>query len=930
MKVSVNAAMCAAMLSALLGARAVAEDVYYDVPVNELRITSGELPGNLREINSTTFGDVVDPYVRLDGEGEAYLYPEEHGNARWVSFDRPRTRLGVRVAHKDAVQGTMFLPKSGGGMSIVRFEVPADQAAAEAKRGFHRGKQFYYARWRDRDVPGGAWFRYQAHQASKQAGHGDPQNAPNVNRGFDDDNLGGLIDFFSGGRAMSENLQLDRLLPEARGGGDAMVDLAAIEGITIEPYDFASKIKGKQIEVDPLSKLVPHDQHVLFFRSFGSLRATMHELAAGSDLFSIAEPITTNAHLFARYERQLCLPLDRRLVDLAHAAIGEIALTGSDPYFDMGTDVAVLMQVRQAGAIEVFVALGHQAAKQQRGDVQPIEAEHRGVKYRGITTPDRAYCSLVATLGDAVVVTNSEQQMRRVIDAHRGEVEAIAGLEEYRFFRDRYARSAEAESGLLFLSDATIRRWCSPRWRIGVERRVRAAAVLAHAHAELIDRSRTGEAKRGPIKPFAPIPGGGTLELTDHGLDESVYNTPQFMTPIAELNIERVTRREADRYQQWRRGYERNWTARFDPIALRFHIGADRTEADLTVMPLIAGTDYRQFIDVTRGVAIRQESGDRHANTLLHIAMAVNRKSAVVQQVNGLLRGMMPEGAPVEPLGWLGESVAIYVDDDPFWREARGMTDVERARFMERNVNRMPIVARVDVADRLQFAAFMAAARAYVDQTAPGTVRWENRKHGEQTYVRVSALNGRNAAEEMFAIYYAITSDAIVLTLNEEALKRAMDRDRARDAAAPDEPPTAAKDTMPWLGDSLGFHLDRKAVDVVMSIFGDDLRQRQQAAAWSNIPILNEWRRLYPQRDPVEVHRAMFGVTLMDPAGGSYSWDTRYQTMASQRYGHPGEPREGPVRPAQLESIRALNFGLTFEADGLRARAVLHRFAPAE
>jgi hypothetical protein len=47
--------------------------------------------------------------------------------------------------------------------------------------------------------------------------------------------------------------------------------------------------------------------------------------------------------------------------------------------------------------------------------------------------------------------------------------------------------------------------------------------------------------------------------------------------------------------------------------------------------------------------------------------------------------------------------------------------------------------------------------------------------------------------------------------------------------------------------------------------------------------------------------------------------------MASTIYGHPGEPKEGPPAPPVLSSFAAGSFGLTFENQGLRARAELAR-----
>src|SRR3954447_19619454 len=60
--------------------------------------------------------------------------------------------------------------------------------------------------------------------------------------------------------------------------------------------------------------------------------------------------------------------------------------------------------------------------------------------------------------------------------------------------------------------------------------------------------------------------------------------------------------------------------------------------------------------------------------------------------------------------------------------------------------------------------------------------------------------------------------------------------------------------------------------------------------------------------------------------GGGYAWNERYRTMESSVYGSAGDPRRPDVEPAgTLGAVEAGDFGLTFEHDGLRARAVLER-----
>src|SRR6185295_17610682 len=103
--------------------------------------------------------------------------------------------------------------------------------------------------------------------------------------------------------------------------------------------------------------------------------------------------------------------------------------------------------------------------------------------------------------------------------------------------------------------------------------------------------------------------------------------------------------------------------------------------------------------------------------------------------------------------------------------------------------------------------------------------------------------------------------------------------------------------------------------------------EAMQRLSWANIPILNEWKRLYPQSDPVAMHEKLWGVKLLCPAGGKYVWNEKYLTMESTVLGHPGEPKAPPRDKllTPLARLRSGNFGLTFENQGLRARVVIER-----
>ena len=103
---------------------------------------------------------------------------------------------------------------------------------------------------------------------------------------------------------------------------------------------------------------------------------------------------------------------------------------------------------------------------------------------------------------------------------------------------------------------------------------------------------------------------------------------------------------------------------------------------------------------------------------------------------------------------------------------------------------------------------------------------------------------------------------------------------------------------------------------------GDDGYRRQlQGRAWKNIPILNEWKRLFPNRDPVELHAKLTGIRLVCPAGGKYVWNDRWKTYESSVFGHCAEPKHGPEDCLPFEGWTWGNFGVTLEKEGVRARA---------
>ncbi len=332
-------------------------------------------------------------------------------------------------------------------------------------------------------------------------------------------------------------------------------------------------------------------------------------------------------------------------------------------------------------------------------NAQPIKGEVNGLAYRGVRSEDRDICCYIATSSGVVIVTNSPYQLEQFVQVTSGKVPSLASLDEFTFFRSRYRVGDANETAFLFLSDATIRRWCGPRWRIATSRRTRDAAVVAEIQASQLDRLVEGNVQPGPVYTDLPV-GGGQLTLTGDGVHGSTIGSLAFMTPIAEMKMDRVTQAEAVAYRQWRDRYQSNWRWAFDPIGLRLGIQRENVSADLTVMPLIWGSDYRSLVSFSQGAAFQPDAGDLH-DALAHATLAINTKSPSLQQQTNIAR-MITGNAQMDPLSWLGDSVSVYVDDDPFWNELAQVPTDQVNEFMEKQGWRIPLAVRAEVIQRTE------------------------------------------------------------------------------------------------------------------------------------------------------------------------------------------------------------------------------------
>ncbi|MFT7462429.1 MAG: hypothetical protein ACI9EF_000769 [Pseudohongiellaceae bacterium] len=862
------------------------------------------------------------PRAFLSGPGEAVIRgPSTVVRSSLDPF--PPASLAVRLSEPRDLTGQLRLPseKAADGPLAAGFRISADQFSQVARRPYWNAVATSAELQLSARHSGAAWFRHVRDSARTAAGEKTARkDAPAARRtpgGFSTAQQS--LNMLSGGRALSENLALDRRLPVAA-HGDNSVAMDSIQGVTVSPYDWDALLAeiedDSDIALDTLAAMIPSDQHALFFPTY----ETMVALSDATD--ELAEPLlvlfesrSQHAHTRQRYEQQLGLSMSALSRLLGPKVIASVAITGGDTYLRTGSDIALLFEAKIPLATVAAITARVRLSFAGRDDVQELSGTIEGIAYTGLHSDDRSACSYIATLGPAVVVTNSLEQLSRLARAASGAVTTLAELPEYRWFRHRYPMDTPDPSALLVLSDDTIRRWCGPRLRIGSSRRARAAAVLSELTARRVNA--TTSAHPGPENPPLALADLGAITQREQ-ISSANFGDLTFATPISELDLDFVSEEEEALYDLWLADYERNWREVFDPIAVQLSVTADGLAVDTTIRPLALNSDYDRFADLSRGSQLKPTAGDPHPEALAHFAVALDKRQLNFVPEIDLVKTLVPG---VDIFGWIGGSVSFYIDNTDYFSDsgANGNAEGEVESYLFSSLDRLPVAIQAEVGSTLKLVLFLTGIRGFIESTAPGDTAWETRKHLDQPYVRVSEGTNRTLDSNL-ALYYTSGPEGLTLSLSEELIWRVIERRLQRATAAP-----ALNEGTEWIGDHIALRLDRSYLTVALQFFGDDFHRRRQQACLKNLPILTVWQQRFPGEAPVAVHQRLFRRTLRCPNGGAYRHNDAYQTVECSSHGHLARPLTNTILPAALQTFGSLMAGLTFEDDGIRARVQLTR-----
>lgn len=422
-----------------------------------------------------------------------------------------------------------------------------------------------------------------------------------------------MFSILSGSMAVQESLQLDASLRAAEAGSDPTgrgrtISISDLAGPSAKSHPWEEMLGAVQPKVSELSKHAPCD----FFYIEGRSASSMQEILLNANSF--AQIFQQQAHkqsvdlaIADSYRAQLYLD-DSLLEKIGNWHLEELAVCGSDLYFQNGTDITVLCRFSDSAAQELF-----RKASELSGAKTRQELEHEIIEVVGRDSNARMYaCNLNSSIH---VRSNSIEALRRIIEASSGLRQSLGQSTEFKYIRSLMPCDDKAEDVFVYFSDPFIRKMIGSEIRISQHRRLTCRQNLESIdHAILLFCAEIGrmpesleEILRTGLCPelmncnYCVEGGEYALPQSSGSSDNAsalvcarcrIHGQQSFMTPNIDCYAPFADAAEANEYKQFVTAYDQYWRTFFDPIGIQIKCEDGRYVARTIVLPLINNSAY--------------------------------------------------------------------------------------------------------------------------------------------------------------------------------------------------------------------------------------------------------------------------------------------------------------------------------------------------
>lgn len=645
--------------------------------------------------------------------------------------------------------------------------------------------------------------------------------------GSDMSDLATLMDTTTGATAIQEALQNGRPLFALAAREQPSIPIGTLNGPALASHPWKAMLaRSSPPPAESLAASVPAEFYYVRAADLSSLFRVLDQVDAwGTPLASVLDGAFEDRALASRYEAALALkrgPLTRAL---GSAVVGEVAIAGSDPYVKEGSDVTVLLQVKSRPALDAGLAVVLAELEGEHGSLSRSKRVHDGFEVSVARSPDGAVAQQRVAVGDVEIVSNSAAAIDLVLDACKGLHPRLADEPDFQFM---LARDAQTPADVLgYMGDRFVGSVVGPRQKVlEARRQIALSELMAPGFAALLYGWTQGKSPAKIEDLFSTSlllrsemlhAGGGAIVWRPGEPARSSWGTPASLTPLIDLSTpQTVTASERDGYERFARGYQHNWSAYVDPIAFRIAFasgdGRPTMTLDLRELPLIDGTQYREIVDFVGNARFAAPAPSGGVRSVVGIGPEAWPR----RELESTLKGFSSHAIKFD---WIGSWASVGLADTPVLASALLQLDPESVpqkpelsgdRKTEgfdgravATIASLPVYTQIAVNGVAQAALALATMRVVADETIPGMFEWgEVDRYRGVPIVRirlkkeVGGLIGEGSGIDLF---YAVTHDAITLTLQARVLRRLVDE--ALDAKGP----TPAIDpTAPQFSFSLG------------------------------------------------------------------------------------------------------------------------------
>lgn len=330
------------------------------------------------------------------------------------------------------------------------------------------------------------------------------------------------------------------------------------------------------VTVEPLAQRVPPECFYIRYGSFENFlwfRDLSEEHGGDISRMVTLRGIQHNAML--RIEDQLAMKMTQMARLLGGSIIEDQAVIGRDLFMTDGASIGVVIKSKNMFLLQTSVNADRRRIASEDPAVTLKDIKVGGRPASLLSSADHRVRSFVGIDGEYMLVTNSRSILERFYEVGQSG-QSLAATPSFRLAR-RFMPLDREDTIFAYFSPQMLQGLIAPQYMIELRRRLFAKAELTMVRLARLVAPQQVDSQLGRLsiddlvglgflpKNFGDRPdGSGAFEIGNEVID-SLRGTRRSFLPIADVDVQSVTRHESDWYEAIAQAYSERFT-NFDPL----------------------------------------------------------------------------------------------------------------------------------------------------------------------------------------------------------------------------------------------------------------------------------------------------------------------------------------------------------------------------